>query len=152
MKDIRSRKKSNRGFALIQLLMALAIVSIIAVPMMNSYVSSWQQMLAADKRSQARMLARWKLQEQMSIPFSDVQAQDPGSCSLPDEVPDTDGFSCKVTRSSVTGNPGAIRIDVTILYNSMQSDGQRSVFCTSDQLEDSNCPDLSSYRADRDTS
>jgi Tfp pilus assembly protein PilE len=150
MKNSAYGKNFRRGFALIQLLMALAIVSIIAVPMMNSYVSSWQQMLAADKRSQARMLARWKLQEQMSIPFSKVQAQDPGSCSLPDEVPDTEGFRCKVTRSSVTGNPGAMRIDVTILYDSMQSGGQRSIFCTSQQLEDSNCPDLSSYRADRE--
>lgn len=147
-----SAKHPEGGFALIQLLMALLIISIIAMPMITSYISSWQQMLAADQRSRARMLARWKMQEQMTISFGEVQNQDPGSCELPDSLPKADDFSCSVRRSSVSGNDGAIRINVTILYNSMLSDGQRSVFCTNEQLEDSNCPDLTSYRANRNTS
>ncbi len=143
---------SEGGFALIQLLMALLIISIIAMPMITSYISSWQQMLAADQRSRARMLARWKLQEQMTIPFGNVQNQDPGSCELPDSLPRADNYSCSVHRSAVSGNDGAIRINVTILYNSMLSEGQRSVFCTNEQLENSNCPDLTSYRANRNSS
>ena len=141
------------GFALLQVIMALAVISVILVPMVNSYVSSWQQSLAAEKRSRAKMLARWKLDQQMAAEYGDLESVDTEDCQLPGGLPNVEDFQCSVTVEEVNGSAGNFdvrRIDVTILYQSLQSDGERSVFCP--ELEDSSCPDLSSYRTNRSTS
>lgn len=138
------------GFALLQVIMALAIISVILVPMVNSYVSSWQQSLAADKRSRAKMLARWKLEEQMAADYGSLESTDAEDCQLPGGIPDVEDFQCSVTVEEVSGTSDQFdvqRIDVTVQYQSLQSDHERSVFCP--ELEDSTCPDLSSYRTNR---
>lgn len=140
------------GFALLQVIMALAIISVILVPMVNSYVSSWRQSLAAEKRSRAKMLVRWKLEKQMAVDFGSLESVDAEDCQLPGEIPDVEDFQCSVTVEELNGSSSNFdvrRIDVTILYQSLQSDGERSVFCP--ELEDSSCPDLTTYRTNRST-
>lgn len=150
-----TQKKGARfegGFALLQVIMALAIISVILVPMVNSYVSSWQQSLAAEKRSRAKMLARWKIEQQLAANYGDLESVDAEECQLPGGIPDVDEYQCSVTVEDVGGSSGQFevrRIDVTVLYQSLQSDGERSVFCP--ELEDSSCPDLSTYRTNRST-
>lgn len=152
MRSIKSPESGHAGFALLQVIMALAIISVVMVPMVNSYVSSWQQSLAAEKRSRAKMLARWKLEQQMAADFGSLESVDAEDCQLPGGLPDAEDFQCSVTVEEVSGSSGNFdvrRIDVTVLYQSLQSDSERSVFCP--KLEDSTCPDLTTYRTNRST-
>lgn len=137
----------NRGFSLLPLLIAITIIGIIVVPLLNGYVSSWQRTLAADQRSKAHMLARWKLQEQMSIDYASLADQDKASCNLPSNLPEIDKYDCKVVVENVqssSSNFEVSRIDITIFFNSVDSQGNRSVFCA--EITDANCPDLTTFR------
>lgn len=96
------------------------------------------------------MLAQWKLQEQMSIPYGDVNDTDQSDCDLASNLPEANQYNCKVVVNNVnssSSNFDVKRIDVTVFYNSMTSEGTRSVFCTN--ISGSSCPDLTTYRTRR---
>lgn len=57
-----STQGKQRGFTLIELLITLAIMGVAIIPMMSSYVRTWQATVESERRTTAVMLARQRLE------------------------------------------------------------------------------------------
>ena len=83
-------KKNERGFSLIEVLVALAILGLVAVAFLGGLATANKAMFIADKRTTAESLARTEMEYIKNQPYA--VSYDP---SIPDDYTDA-GYSATI--------------------------------------------------------
>ncbi|WP_059049930.1 type IV pilus modification PilV family protein [Paenibacillus senegalimassiliensis] len=127
MKDAQKRKKPSlrqalhreEGLTLIEIAVALVILSIVSLFLLSFFTNSASQSKLTNQRLSAGHLANARLHEVQSLPFSELQAR--ATCSqgsLPDQSQDIYLLKTEVCSSSskYTANPDILYISVTAYW------------------------------------
>lgn len=137
------------GFSLVEFIVAIAILGIAVVPLISAYLFTWKSNIEGTRRSEAVMVARWKLEQLRSIEgYSGIGTsdRDRGECTLPDHFDDE--YDCRIDvtdQSSDDHEFNRRRVGVTIFYTS-RFGGERTIRCPEAQnCVDANRPDLVAY-------
>ncbi|MFB6226950.1 MAG: prepilin-type N-terminal cleavage/methylation domain-containing protein [bacterium] len=110
----------SEAFTLIEVLVALTLLSVAVVPLTTSYVVSWRSSQDAHRRSRAVMLSQWKMAELRAEDGYEVTSQSRSECELkpPYDETGSDMFDCTVAVESSDEFNDTKRVTVTILYDS----------------------------------
>ena len=85
----RSLLKEERGYTLIEVMVAIVVLTIAIIPMISMFDMSLKVATRGSDYDKARALANLKLEQAKSLPFSDVEnyfpmaAGDPGTPHIP---------------------------------------------------------------------
>ena len=104
--------KNEKGFSLLEVLMALGLMGIIAVAFLIGIASSSRAVLLADEKTTAESLARSQMEYVKEVDYV------PGAITYgtdPDLAPLPDGFEVGTLVNELAG--GLQKITVTIDYN-----------------------------------
>ena len=88
-------KKNEKGFSLIEVIIALALLGIIAVAFMSGLATASKAIYIADERATAENLARSQMESVKSIDYVDEATSYPAA-SIPQEHIDA-GYSATIT-------------------------------------------------------
>ena len=123
--------RGQRGFALVEILVALTILGVVAVGFLSALTSAYGAVIVADRQTKAESATRTEMEYLRNLPYSDninnplvafPQGASPGQPNWhPDQYygypyyPDT---SYKVQVTSIPINPGSENIAVVIWFQS----------------------------------
>ncbi len=109
-------KKNEKGFSLIEVVIALALLGIIAIAVLSGLATASIALIIADERATAESLARSQMEYVKSIDYVDEATSYPAA-SIPQEHIDA-GYSATITALPLH-NPddGIQKITVTISHN-----------------------------------
>jgi prepilin-type N-terminal cleavage/methylation domain-containing protein len=102
----RSLLKEERGYTLIEVMVAIVVLTIAIIPMISMFDMSLKVATKGSDYDKARALANLKLEEAKSLPFSDVEDNYPMAAGDP-ETPHTYNGSGQYQSDWLT-QPGAV--------------------------------------------
>ena len=117
MKKIKINWKSQKGFTLVEILVAVALLSIIGVGLLTALGSASKVLLKADSRETARDLAQAQMEYLQSVPYEEdgsYPIKDENGDELDDIDAEYPGFFSKITADPVTEKPGLQKITVVV--------------------------------------
>ena len=101
----------ERGFFLIEVLVALALMGILAVTFSNAFVTGSKALVQTDERETAKNLAESQMEYVYNQPFASSYSPAPISSEYPN-------YSADITTADITSRDGNIqRITVIITYH-----------------------------------
>lgn len=122
--------RKKRGFSLIELMVTVAIIGIAIVPIMMSYVRTWQTTIAAKRLTIATMLARKEIEKlQATTSFGNMSTGN----TTGNFTGAHDDYSWKRKISKLNGSSNsynAKKIQIRVNYNSILTGSKRSVTCS----------------------
>jgi prepilin-type N-terminal cleavage/methylation domain-containing protein len=87
----RSLLKEERGYTLVEVMVAIVVLTIAIIPMMSMFDMGLKLATKGSDYDKARALANLKLEEAKSLPFSDVENNFPMAAGDPGTPTDYDG-------------------------------------------------------------
>lgn len=130
----------RQGFSLVEFVVAVAIVGIGVVPLLSAYYFSWKSTREAERKSQAVMLGRWKMERLRSTQGYALQnnqdrISNGGNCFqfLPEQFRNTNAslekgeFECSVRVRTLSSPPRRL-VELRVFYVSPFG-GERTISC-----------------------
>lgn len=120
------------GFTLIEIIAAVAIVGVALVPMLQSYVISWEASIQADRTATALMLGRWKTgQIKVESGYSNASSVSGNfGADWQDEL--YEDYEYRVEVEEFSGSLPEFagkRVSIWIQYSDMVTGNERTIHC-----------------------
>lgn len=132
-----ANNRRDDGYTLVEVLVALTLLSVAIIPLMTSYVVSWRSSEDGHRRSRAAMLARWKMGQLRAVEgFTGVSSKSVSDCVLKEPYRSVgDTYDCKInvkrlTTFNTSADKQPKQVTVNVLYVSPFG-GRSSVKLTS---------------------
>ncbi len=141
-----SEREQEKGFALIEVVIALAIVAIIASGFLMALSTSSKAIFVANERTTAESLARSQMEYVKSQIYDDTN--NPPSYSLLSDIPG--GYGVEITAEYFDADgDGIIEVDVTTTEVREDDEGIQKITVTVNHLSKPDVITLEGYKTDR---